>query len=405
MTYPETIAWLFLQLPMYQQKGKVAYKADLSNSLLLDQHLSHPHLAFKTIHVAGTNGKGSTCHMLASVLQEAGYTVGLYTSPHLKDFRERIRVNGEMISKKNVQSFVEKHKDFFEQHHFSFFEMTVGLAFNYFQKQKVDIAIIETGLGGRLDSTNIITPMVSVITNIGYDHQQFLGDTLTKIASEKAGIIKPRTPVIIGETQHETKDVFMAFAEEDKSPIYFADQDNITNYESDLKGVYQQKNQKTVLKTLEILIDKGFSISEKHKTEGLKNVVANTGLKGRWHVLQERPKVICDTAHNQEGLTLVLDQLAQENYKHLHIVLGTLRDKDLSKLLLLFPKTATYYFCSPTVERGLAAEVLKREAEKYGLAGSAFSSVLIAYNEAIKEANQDDVIFIGGSTFTVAEIV
>lgn len=391
---------------MYQRVGKVAYKADLANTLALVAHLNNPHHNFKSIHVAGTNGKGSTSHMLASVLQEAGYKVGLYTSPHLKDFRERIKINGNLIPKEEVVSFVNNHQTFFETHSLSFFEMTVGLAFYYFSKEQVDIAIIEVGMGGRLDSTNVIIPEISVITNIGMDHTRYLGNTLEEIAQEKGGIIKPDIPVVIGETQKETKPVFEKIAIQNSSKILFADSFTFDKYEMDLKGSYQDKNVKTVLTTLKIIQQKQFfKISEKHIKYGLANIVKNTGLQGRWQILQENPRVICDTAHNREGLQYVLKQLQDEKYVRLHMVVGFVEDKNLAGVLPLFPKNAVYYFCKPNIPRGLDASILQEKAGQYSLLGKQYSSVKIALNEALEATNQEDVIFVGGSTFVVAEIV
>ncbi|TDY11615.1 bifunctional folylpolyglutamate synthase/dihydrofolate synthase [Meridianimaribacter flavus] len=405
MNYQDTINWVFSQLPMYQRQGKSAYKVDLHNTQVLAEHLNHPEFKFKTVHVGGTNGKGSTSHMLASVLQEAGYKVGLYTSPHLKDFRERIKINGKEVSKQFVISFIKKHKPFFEQHTLSFFEMTVGMAFDYFSKKKVDIAIIEVGLGGRLDSTNIISPLVSVITNIGLDHTQFLGDTLEKIAVEKAGIIKPNIPVVIGETQIETKSVFTETAKNNNSEIYFADQNITSILDSDLKGSYQQKNIKTVLQTLQILKQNNFNISQKNIALGLNSVVSNTGLKGRWQILQESPKVICDTAHNKEGLTYVVNQLKTEVYNKLHIVFGVVSDKDLSTIIAILPKKATYYFCRPNISRGLDENNIKHTFKAHGFVGKSYSSVNEALSNAKKSAKPEDLIYVGGSTFVVAEII
>ncbi|KAA3625166.1 MAG: bifunctional folylpolyglutamate synthase/dihydrofolate synthase [Flavobacterium sp.] len=405
MNYSETISWLFDQLPMYQRVGKAAYKADLANTVLLADHLENPHKAFKSVHVAGTNGKGSTSHMLASILQQAGYKVGLYTSPHLKDFRERIRINGAMISKDYVTEFVVKHKPFFEENSLSFFEMTVGLAFEYFRHEKIDIAVVEVGLGGRLDSTNIITPEISVITNIGLDHTNFLGTSLEEIAVEKAGIIKARVPVIIGEVQEETRFVFEQVAEQLLAPIVFASEKNLPVYKTDLLGSYQLKNTKTAVAGIEALRELGWSIPAQAVKDGLLTVMSSTGLMGRWQVLQEEPKVICDTAHNMEGLTEVLTQLAGEVYDNLFIVFGVVNDKDLNKLLPLFPKDALYFFCKPDVPRGLEANQLKEAAVQYSLEGEVYSSVMAAYRSALKMANKTDLIYIGGSTFTVAEVL
>ncbi|QRM89459.1 bifunctional folylpolyglutamate synthase/dihydrofolate synthase [Lacinutrix sp. WUR7] len=405
MTYQDTVNWMFSQLPMYQQQGKTAFKVDLSNTVILAKHLKNPETKIKTIHVAGTNGKGSTSHMLASILQEAGYTVGLYTSPHLKDFRERIKINGKEVSKQFVIGFIKRNKTFFEKHSLSFFEMTVGMAFDYFAKQKVDIAIIEVGLGGRLDSTNIITPEVSVITNIGLDHTQFLGNTLPAIAEEKGGIIKKNIPVVIGETQDETKTVFNRIAAEASSKIYYADQLVSQIFKSDLKGSYQEKNIKTVLQTITLLQKQGWKITSNHIKEGLLKVVQNTGLKGRWQTLQDDPKVICDTAHNKEGLAYVMKQLHEEDCDALHIVFGVVNDKDLDSIIALLPKKATYYFCKPNIPRGKNAEELFSYFKEKNYVGNVYNSVNEAYKQALKSAGKDDVIYVGGSTFVVAEII
>lgn len=405
MKYIDTVNWMFQQLPMYQNKGKSAFKKDLSNTLKLSAHLNHPEQKFKSIHVAGTNGKGSTSHMLASILQEAGYKVGLYTSPHLKDFRERIRINGQVISKQFVIDFIKRNKAFLESNNLSFFEMTVGMAFDYFAKQKVDIAIIEVGLGGRLDSTNIITPELSVITNIGFDHIQFLGTTLPEIASEKAGIIKPNIPVVIGETQPETENVFKNKAKENNSEIYFADQLINEVFESDLKGSYQEHNKKTVIQSVSVLRQLGYSISTSNLKKGLLNVVKNSGLQGRWQVLQEHPKIVCDTAHNKEGLSYTMQQLKAESYNKLHIVFGVVSDKDLDSIVSLLPKNATYYFCKPNVQRGLDEDLLKGYFLDKGFIGNSYSSVNEALHAAKLNANTDDLIYVGGSTFVVAEVL
>ena len=404
MTYQETTAWLFSQLPMFQMQGASAYKKDLTNTLLLVEHLQHPESKFKSIHVAGTNGKGSTSSMIASILQEAGYKVGLYTSPHLKDFRERIRINGEMISEDFVVDFVAQNKSFFEANQLSFFEMTVGLAFDYFAKEQVDVAVIEVGMGGRLDSTNVITPLVSVITNIGFDHTQFLGDTLPKIAAEKAGIIKSNIPVVIGEYSEETKLVFTAKAKLENAPIYFAQDNPEVTFECALLGDYQVHNKKSVLQAIELLQSQ-FDIDEKHIKLGLKNVIQNTGLLGRWQILKQKPFAVCDTAHNSHGLKIVLNQIQKHRFETLHIVLGVVNDKDLDSILPLFPKNAKYYFCKPNVPRGLDAEILKQKAIDFGLLGKVFDSVSEAYVNAIEMASKSDFIYVGGSTFVVAEIV
>ncbi|WP_040756465.1 bifunctional folylpolyglutamate synthase/dihydrofolate synthase [Winogradskyella psychrotolerans] len=405
MNYQDTVNWMFQQLPMYQNKGNSAFKKDLTNTINLAKHLNHPEDRFRSIHVGGTNGKGSTTHMLASILQEAGYKLGLYTSPHLKDFRERIRINGKVITEQSVINFIKRNKAFLEANQLSFFEMTVGMAFEYFANEEVDIAIIEVGLGGRLDSTNIITPELSVITNIGYDHTQMLGHTLKEIAGEKAGIIKQNIPVVIGETHSETKTVFKTNAEEMHSEIYFADQLIDTILESDLKGAYQIHNIKTVLQSVKVLKSIGFTISEKNLEKGLLNVTTNTGLQGRWQILGTEPKIICDTAHNKEGLTSVMKQLKEESFNQLHIVFGVVNDKDLDSIIPVLPVEAIYYFCKPDVQRGLDAELLKNSFEKNKLFGKSYGSVVDALTDAKSKANKHDLIYVGGSTFVVAEII
>ena len=406
MNYNETVNWMFQQLPVYQLQGATAYKADLTNTILLVNHIGNPEKKLQCIHVAGTNGKGSTSHFLASVLQEAGYKVGLYTSPHLKNFRERIKINGEEISEEFVCEFIEKNKPFFEANQLSFFEMTVGLAFDYFVKENVDIAIIEVGLGGRLDSTNIITPLISVITNIGFDHVQFLGNTLEAIAGEKAGIIKPNIPVVIGEYTTETKPVFEAKALSTNSDIYFASDLIAETYPSQLLGDYQVKNKKTVLQTLKVLQQQNrFKISEENIKNGFWKVIENTGLLGRWQQLGENPKIICDTAHNSDGLKIVMHQIQKEHFETLHLVIGFVNDKDLDEILPLFPKSAIYYFCKPNIPRGLDVLVLKEKAAEYKLYGESFNSVSAAYQNAKQNAAVNDFIYIGGSTFVIAEVL
>jgi dihydrofolate synthase/folylpolyglutamate synthase len=402
MTYQETLDWMFSQLPMYQRQGKTAFKKDLTNISAFCGELKNPQNKFASIHVGGTNGKGSTSHIISSILQEAGYKVGLYTSPHLKNFTERIRINGEEVSRNFVVDFIAKNKHFLETQQLSFFEMTVGLAFAYFATQNVDIAIIEVGLGGRLDSTNIIHPEVAVITNIGYDHMQFLGDTLPDIAAEKAGIIKQNTPIIIGEKHDAVVDVFIKKATQMNADIYFAS-DKKYDYKSDLLGSYQEKNISTAIHAVKAL--KGYVISESHIIKGLKNVVQNTNFKGRWQILQYKPLVICDTAHNREGLLYVMNQLASLSFNKLHMVLGVVNDKKLDDILSLFPVKATYYFCKPNIPRGLNEIDLQSTAENFHLVGDAYSSVHEAYLKAISDAEIDDVVFVGGSTFVVAEVV
>ncbi|WP_166926127.1 bifunctional folylpolyglutamate synthase/dihydrofolate synthase [Flavobacterium poyangense] len=405
MNYQETTNWMFNQLPMYQLQGASAYKEDLTNIKLLAAHLGNPEHQLKCIHVAGTNGKGSTSHMLASVLQEAGYKVGLYTSPHLKDFRERIKINGLEISEDFVCSFIAKHKSFFESNDMSFFEMSVGLAFDYFATEKTDIAIIEVGLGGRLDATNIITPLVSVITNIDLDHTQFLGNTPAAIAGEKAGIIKSDIPVVIGEYTTETQPVFLGKAKEKNAPIYFASDLIQEVFPSDLLGDYQFHNKKTVQETIAVLNEQNeFKVSAENLKNGLLNVSKNTGLQGRWQQLGENPKIICDTAHNKHGLTVVMNQIQKETFENLHIVLGVVNDKDLDSILPLFPKKAHYYFCRPDSSRGLSTEILQNEAKKYDLLGEKYDTVEAAFSQAKKNASPNDFIYVGGSTFVVAEL-
>ncbi|HEA22652.1 hypothetical protein LCGC14_0711390 [marine sediment metagenome] len=403
MTYSETLDWMFAQLPMYQQKGKSAFNAKLDNILDFAKHLGHPEKGFKSIHVGGTNGKGSSSHMLASILQEAGYKTGLYTSPHLKDFRERIRIDGKPVSENFVVEFIQTNLPFFEEHRLSFFEMTVGMAFTYFTDQKVDIVIVEVGLGGRLDSTNIINPEVALITNIGFDHVDMLGDTLAKIAFEKAGIIKQNIPVVISEYQKDTAATFETMATLKKARLTYADKEINHAFETSLLGNYQTKNVKGVLAVLQNL--KGFRIKKKHIVDGLRNVVQNTGLMGRWQILKTAPLVVCDTAHNAEGLSLVINQISQQQYDRLHIVLGFVKDKNLEAILPLFPKYAEYYFCKPNLQRGLDAEILKEKARVFELDGSCYASVADAYDAALQSAAPSDFIFIGGSTFVVAEVV
>lgn len=428
MNYTETINWMFQKLPMFQRIGGAAYRASLDNSIQLLSYLNQPHQKFRSVHIAGTNGKGSVSHLMASVLQDAGYKTGLYTSPHLKDFRERIRINGEMIPQENVIEFIGKHKMEFEKMDLSFFEMTVGMAFDYFANEGVDIAIIETGMGGRLDSTNLVTPLLSVITNIGLDHTMYLGETLAAIATEKAGIIKNNVPVVIGETRFETRDVFVAKAQEMYSPILFADiqfgakrlesmQDNLQLFdiwkndqlflehlELPLLGHYQQKNIVTALCAIEQL-KPVFQISESNIREGVANVTRQTGLIGRWQILGRSPLIVADTGHNQDGIKEVVWQLKQLKYNHLHIVIGMVNDKNIEAMLQLLPHSATYYFCKANIPRGLDASKLAQTASEFGLRGEVFDSVWNAYSRARHTAKYDDVIFIGGSTFVVAEVV
>ncbi len=403
MTYKETLAWMFAQLPMYQEKGKVAFNGKLDNILNFSSYLNHPDKKFKSIHIGGTNGKGSSSHMLASILQEAGYKVGLYTSPHLKDFRERIKINGKTIEKKWVVDFIKKNRPFLESNKLSFFEMTVGMAFDFFARKEVDIAIIEVGLGGRFDSTNIITPEVSLITNIGMDHLDILGDTLDKIAFEKAGIIKENVPVVISEFQEEVAETFRSITKSRNSKLIFADKTIHKEYKTALLGNYQSKNIKGVVAVLQEL--ESFKISKKQLKSGLRKVVKNTGLLGRWQVLNMKPMVVCDTAHNKEGLFLVMQQLKQQKFKQLHIVLGFVKDKDLDAILPIFPKNAIYYYVRPNIIRGLDVKILESKAIENGLWGTSYDSVKEGLKAAFEVASKNDFIFVGGSTFTVAEVV
>lgn len=406
MNYQQTLDWLFNQLPMYQRQGASAYKIDLTNIKLLSKYLNHPESNFKSIHVAGTNGKGSTSHLLASVMQEAGYQVGIYTSPHLIDFRERIRINGKMISKKEVIDFVVKNKAFFKQHSLSFFEMTVGMAFQYFAEKQVDIAIIEVGLGGRLDSTNIIQPEVAVITNISLEHTEFLGNSLAEIAFEKGGIIKPNTPCVIGEYNEQTYPVFRTLAKLNQTDLHLANQENSQKkWTTDLLGDYQQKNIQTVLKTIEVLNQSKWKITEDALKKGFQKVVKNTQLKGRWQVCDSAPKVICDTAHNASGLQLVMQQLQEQDYNQLHIVLGVVKEKNLDLILGLLPTQAIYYFTKPNIPRGLPADDLEESAKHFQLKGKAYKNVRLAIEKAKNRANENDLIFVGGSNFTVADFL
>ncbi len=395
---------MFNKLPMYQNVGDSAYKKDLSNITLICEHLNNPQNNFKSIHVGGTNGKGSCSHMLSSILQEAGYKVGLYTSPHLVDFRERVRINGEMISKDSVSEFMLNNFDFFESNNLSFFEMTVGLAFNYFSFNKVDIAIIEVGMGGRLDSTNIITPILSLITNISIDHTKFLGSNISDIAREKAGIIKEKTPIVIGETQDEIKSIFIDIANTKGSEIVFADDFIYDNYDCDLQGIYQKKNIKTVLKASEILQQNDYKINDAHIKIGLNNVSNNTGLKGRWQIIQNNPLIICDTAHNIAALKEVISQLIRLEYSKLYFIVGFSDDKDLNKISKIFPENSVYYFVKPKVDRGKDSQEVKQIFQSNNRIGITQNSVNEAINVIKKTSSKDDVIFIGGSTFVVSEI-
>ena len=400
MNYKDTISYLYEKLPMYQRSGSIAYKKDIGNIIKASEILGNPHLDFKSIHIAGTNGKGSTSHMISSVLQEAGYKVGLYTSPHLKDFRERIKINGNMISKRFVINFIKKHKSNFEKIHMSFFELTVAMAFNYFSEENIDIAVIECGLGGRLDSTNIILPEVSVITNISLDHTDLLGDTLEKIALEKSGIIKKNTPVIIGREQKETKRIFEQKASKENSKIIYAKN---FNYKCDLKGYYQKENIDTAITTIKNL--NKFKIAEKDIKKGLNNIVKNTSLLGRWQIMSNEPLIICDTAHNIDGLNEVVNQINKIQFNNLHFIIGLVNDKNIDSILSILPKKAYYYFCQAKVPRAMNKTDLQIESKKFNLKGKIFHSVKKALNQAKKRAKRNDLIFVGGSTFVVAEII
>ena len=407
MIYSETIDYLYAQAPMFQQHGAKAYKTGLETTLLLDTIFQHPHRAYKTIHVAGTNGKGSTSHLLASVLQCAGYKVGLYTSPHLRDFRERIRVDGTMIPEQSVVNFVETNKALIEQLKLSFFELTTALAFQYFEQQRVDIAVIEVGLGGRLDCTNIIQPELSIITNISIDHTDILGDTLELIAVEKAGIIKENTPIIIGETEPESALIFRRVATHLNAPIIFADKEyaDMVLPNCALKGFYQEKNSRTVLAAVAQLQQQNFTITEKVVQQGFLEVVERTRLQGRWQVVSENPTVVCDTGHNEGGIRLVVEQLAQQSFERLHIVFGMVSDKKIDHVLALLPKNAVYYFTKAHIPRALDEKILQAQAATFGLAGTSYASVNEALEVAKNNASERDFIFVGGSNFVVAEII
>jgi dihydrofolate synthase/folylpolyglutamate synthase len=426
MTYQQTLDYLFARLPMFQRVGAAAYKANLDNTNKIIELLGKPHQKLKFVHVAGTNGKGSSSHMIASVLQQAGYKTGLYTSPHLIDFRERIKINGKMIPKNYITEFVEKYKEDFEKIEPSFFEWTVGLAFDYFVKEEVDVAVIEVGLGGRLDSTNVITPKVSLITNISYDHMNFLGDTLEKIAAEKAGIIKARIPVVVSQYQSETGPLFNAVAKELKSPIQFADKNykvidhkivngllnttilnkitnTATNFDLDLTGIYQLKNVLGVLNTIDVIEKAGFIIEPEDIKRGLKQVIKTTGLEGRWQTISEKPLIIADTGHNEDGIKNVIANLKSISFTNLHFVFGTVNDKDVTKILELLPKEATYYFTKANIPRALNEEELFEQAQKIKLKGNTFPDVKTAIAAAKKAYKKNDLILIGGSTFVVGD--
>lgn len=424
MNYEETIQYLYNSVPMFQKVGASAYKEGLYNTLELDKHFGHPHLSFKAIHIAGTNGKGSCSHTLAAILQAEGYRVGLYTSPHLVDFRERIRVNGECVAKEYVVDFVEREKNFFEPLHPSFFELTTAMAFKYFAEQQVDYAVIEVGLGGRLDCTNIISPILSVITNISLDHTQFLGDTLAKIAAEKAGIIKSGTPVVIGEYNCETRPVFERKAKEENAPVLFAqDKPEILSAEpssrggmtyktrslgeihGELGGEYQAKNANTILSACRILGGMGIVRNEESVKKGFADVAEATGLRGRWERLHTGPTVICDTGHNVGGWQYLSHQIKAQQCYNLRIVFGMVDDKDIDTVCQMLPQNAIYYFTQASTHRAIPADKVKEEGEKHGLNGTTWPTVIDAYQQAIKDAAENDFIFVGGSSYVVADLL
>jgi len=428
MSYNEVLSFLYGQLPMYQRIGAAAYKENLDNTIAIANILGNPERKFISVHIAGTNGKGSVSHALASVLQAAGYKTGLYTSPHLLDFRERIRINGSMISKEKLVDFVNSYQSIFTDIKPSFFEWSVGLAFHHFAEEQVDIAVIETGMGGRLDSTNIVSPLVSVITNISLDHTQFLGNSIAEIAREKAGIIKSKAPVVIGESNELTSEIFEEIAHSKESPITYADKayriDDVVaneediifslykkdevvyrNLKTDLTGIYQRKNIVSLFAVTEILNASGFSLSETAIRNGLENVKKNTGLAGRWQKIMARPAVYCDTAHNESGLREVLSQIELTGHQQLHFVLGVVSDKNMQNLATLFPKNASYYFTQPSIPRGMDVNKLKDIFAATGIIGSQHSDVSSAYITALRKASPDDLIFVGGSTFVVADLL
>lgn len=416
MDYQNTLAYLYNSVPMFQQVGGSAYKEGLENTKILDEHFGHPHRSFRTIHVAGTNGKGSCSHTIAAILQEAGYRVGLYTSPHLIDFRERIRINGQPVPEEYVVRFVKKERSFFEPLHPSFFELTTAMAFRYFADEKVDVAVIEVGMGGRLDCTNIIRPDLCIITNISFDHTQFLGDTLAKIAGEKAGIIKNGIPVVIGETTPETKPVFMQKAKEENTSIFFAEdadkenngaikKEDYPDLECELKGLYQEKNTRTILTALPLLKEAGYRIDERCVRSGFAHVCELTELMGRWQKLQDYPTLICDTGHNVGGITYIVEQLKQQTYRRLHIIIGMVNDKDISGVLALLPKDAIYYFTKATVKRALTEDELHKLASAAGLQGNCYPDVPSAVRAAQEKSHPEDFIFVGGSSFIVADLL
>ena len=424
MNYEQTVDYLFNSVPSFQQVGKDGYKEGLENTHLLDEHFNHPHRLFHTVHVAGTNGKGSCSHTIAAILQAAGYKTGLYTSPHLIDFRERIRVNGIQIPEQFVIDFVAQNRSFFEPLHPSFFELTTAMAFCYFAQEQVDVAVIEVGMGGRLDCTNIIQPDLSIITNISFDHTQFLGDTLEKIAREKAGIIKPHTPVVIGETTDETRNVFLEKAHSEDAPVLFAEEENnLIGYQindsgqfvyntkdyphlvGELSGLYQVKNTNTILTAVKELNRIGYHLNEDSVRYGFSHVCESTGLMGRWQKLGEKPTIVCDAGHNVGGFEYIAEQLQQVKYKQLHIVFGMVNDKDISGVLSLLPRNAVYYFTRASVKRAMPEKELQVLAQKAGLNGEAYPDVHSALEAAKKAASPEDFIYIGGSCFIIADLL
>ena len=426
MTYQETLSYLYEKVPSFQRIGGAAYKEGLENTHILDHHFGHPHTYFKSIHIAGTNGKGSCAHTIAAILQSAGYKVGLYTSPHLLDFRERIRVNGKMISQQYVIDFVEKERHFFEPLCPTFFELTTAMAFLYFKECNIDIALIEVGLGGRLDCTNIIHPILSVITNISFDHTQFLGHSLAEIAYEKAGIIKPKTPVVIGETVKETYPVFKATAKERQAPITFAEESqeilssthscspkeqicyrtkHFGEFTGELTGFYQEKNTNTILNAILQLQKKDIPITTKHVAEGFAHVSSMTGIMGRWQKIQENPTVVCDTGHNEGGMSYITEQLAKQQYHQLHILFGMVNDKDIDAVLSQLPKDAHYYFTKAAIKRAMDEKKLHQMAQSHGLTGENYENVDDAYNAALSNASEKDFIYVGGSSYIVADFL
>lgn len=408
MDYQATLSYLYDSVPMFQQVGSTAYKEGLENTIALDEHFEHPHLHFRSIHIGGTNGKGSCSHTLAAILQEAGYRVGLYTSPHLIDFRERIRINGQPIPEEYVIRFIEDNKNFFEPLYPSFFELTTAMAFRYFADEQIDVAIVEVGLGGRLDCTNIIRPDLSIITNISLDHTQFLGDTLEKIAREKAGIIKTEIPVVIGETTRETRPVFLQKAKEMRAPIYFAEENKRNDYpelECELKGLYQVRNTQTLLTALPLLQQAGYRLNEQAVRNGFTHVCELTGLMGRWQKLQNAPTLICDTGHNVGGITYIVEQLKQQRYRKLHMIIGMVSDKDVRGVLSLLPHNAEYYFTKASVKRALPEKRLAELATQIGLQGECYPDVPSAVRAAQEKSLPEDFIFVGGSSFIVADLL